>query len=139
VTASYGTGASFQQQCPAFPPGPPGYIPWDTSRNGPIPAEIVAHAKTLADDMSKPLGYSDTVYSGGVPIIVRVDAHTWTTDASGNAVEGCFHGADVWVPSGGASPASSGSSSSTGNTLLTASLLVGLVATGLGLLDRLTR
>src|SRR5580692_6632113 len=95
---SYGTGASYQAQCPAFPPPPAGYVPWDVDVNGAIPADLVAHAKTLAFDMTKPLGYSDTVYSGGVPIIVRVDAHTWSTDASGQVIAGCFHGADLFVP-----------------------------------------
>lgn len=136
----YGSGASFQSQCPAFPPAPPGYDVWNEEENGPVPADVVAHAKSLAGDMTLPLGYSDTVYSGGVPLIVRVDPHTWTTDAQGNVVPGCYHGATVYVPLPGqpAQP-SSGSSSPGPGTLFTLSLILGTVVSGLSLYEWLHR
>jgi len=139
VATQYGSGASFQAQCPAFPPAPNGYVAWDTNVNGPIPSDVQAHAKTLANDMSKPLGYSDTIYSSGVPIVVRVDAHTWTTDASGNVVEGCFHGADVFVPVPGSSPATPASSSSPSASLFSLALVLGAIASSLAIVDHVRR
>jgi hypothetical protein len=121
-TVQYGTGASFQAQCPAFPPPPTGYTSWLVERDGPIPADIQAHATLLANDTTKPLGYTDTVYSGGVPLLLRVDAHTWTTDASGNAVAGCLHGCDVWIPSAAMQATASNSGT---NRLLTLSIILG--------------
>ncbi|SRR5579883_2612092 len=140
MTVQYGSGASFQSQCPAFPPPPPGYDVWNEEENGPVPAAVVAHAKSLAGDMSLPLGYSDTVYSGGVALIVRVDPHTWTTDAQGNVVPGCYHGATVYVPQPGqpATP-SSGSSSPGPGTLFTLSLALGTVVSALTLYEWLNR
>lgn len=136
----YGSGASFQSQCPAFPPAPPGYDVWNEETNGPVPAAVVSHAKSLAGDMTLPLGYADTVYSGGVPLIVRVDPHTWTTDAQGNVVPGCYHGATVYVPLVAPSPPTpSSSSSSSAGALFTVSLLLGTVVSGLSLYEWLHR
>jgi len=85
--------------------------------------------------MTKPLGYSETIYSGGVPIIVRVDAHTWTTDAGGNVIAACTHGADIWVPAiGVATPAPATSSQqSTSNTLLVVSIGLGAIVSALSI------
>lgn len=133
TTVLYGQGASYQALCPAFPPAPAGYVAWDTSVNGAIPANVLEHAQALANDATKPLGYTDTVYSGGVPLLVRVDAHTWTTDAQGNVVAGCFHGADVFVPVVQA-PASASSTPTMGGLFLL-SVGLGIVVSGISIYE----
>ena len=130
----YGIGDTYQAQCPGFPPAPVGYTSWNTAVNGSIPAPVQALATALANDMTKPLGYTQTIFSGGVPLIVRVDAHTWTTNTSGAEVGGCLHGADVFVPIIGAQPVAP-SSSSTSNTLLAVSILLGGVVSALSIVE----
>jgi hypothetical protein len=134
-TPQYGAGDSFQATCPAFLPAPPGYTSWSAGTNGPIPADVQAAAVALSKDMTKPLGYTQTMYSGGVPLILRVDAHTWTTDASGAVVAGCYHAVDVWIPIMGAAPIAAPSSSSTSNTLLAVSILLGGVVSALSIVE----
>jgi hypothetical protein len=138
---TYGTGASLQGTCPAFPPPPDGYAAWNTNVNGSVPANVVARAKALANDMSKALGYTETIYSGGVPLLLRVDAHTWSTDASGNPIAGCFHGVDVWVPTPGSTPpaVSTSSSSSPNSTLWALSLGLGVIVSGVTIFEYLRR
>jgi hypothetical protein len=132
----YGIGDSFQSSCPAFLPAPPGYTAWSAGTNGPIPADVQAAAVTLSKDMTKPLGYTQTIYSGGVPLILRVDAHTWTTDATtGAVVAGCYHAVDVWIPILGASQVAPPPSSSTNNTLLTISILLGGVVSAFSIYE----
>ena len=134
--AQYGTGTSFQSACPPFPPGPTGYVAWSIPVNGPIPANIQARATALANDLTKPLGYSETIYSGGVPIIVRVDAHSWTTDATGNVVAACTHGADVWVPAIGVTiPAPVPAQASSSNKFLAISIGIGAIASALSIYE----
>lgn len=137
ATSPWGSGSQAQALCPAFLPAPPGYVAWDTSVNGPIPANIQQQATALANDLTKPLGYTSTVYVSGIPVLVRVDAHTWTTDASGNEVSGCYHGADVWIPAVNVTPPSP--SNSTTNTLLVASLGLGAAVSALTIYDFLRR
>ena len=138
MTVQYGTGPSFQSQCPVFPPPPAGYTAWDVDLNGPVPPEVQAHAVALSNDMTKPLGYTDTVYSGGVPLLVRVDAHPWTTDKSGNIVLGCFHGAEIWIPTSVAQ-ATVQPPTQTGGGLLVASLVLGTIVSGLTIYDFVKR
>ncbi len=142
----YGSGSTYQSQCPAFPAAPAGYVAWATSINGAIPADVQARATTIANDMTKSLGYTETIYSGGVPLLLRVDAHTWTTDAQGNVVAGCDHGVDVFVPSPTAivppstqPPSTSSSGSSLTNTLLVASIGLGAIVSALSIYEFLRR
>jgi hypothetical protein len=126
---SYGQGASYQGSCPTFPPPPPGYSTWNVDVNGQVPADVVARAKVLASDMTKPLGYTETIYSGGVSLILRVDPHTWTTDAKGNYVAGCFHGVSVYIPMPETASSSSGGSILPSNDTITTLFMLSL---GLG-------
>lgn len=139
-SVNYGTGESYQASCPGFPPPPAGYVAWSENVNGAVPANVVARAKALSNDMTKSLGYTETIYSGGVPLLLRVDAHTWTTDASGNAVAGCFHGVDVWVPSpnGAQSPTPSQGFSTSGK-LFALSLGLGVIVSALSIYEFVRR
>ena len=130
---TYGTGTPLQNACPPFPPAPLGYVAWDTNVNGAIPAAVQAAATALANDLTKPLGYTQTVYSGGVPLLVRVDAHTWTSDTAGNPVGGCFHGADVFVPT--PTVITSQPSGENSNGLIIASIALGAVVSVLTIWD----
>lgn len=136
----YGTGVNYQASCPAFPAAPPGYTAWATPVNGVIPPDIQARATTLANDMTKALGYTEMVYSGGVPLILRVDPHTWTTNASGEVIAGCLHGVGVYVPSAAtivppATPPTTSSGSGTTNTLLVASIGLGAIVSALSIYE----
>ena len=84
---------------------------WNTSINGPVPPDVQQQASALAADMTKALGTTATIYSSGIPVIVRVDPHPFSYDAAGNVVPGCYHGATVYLPAVGLGvtpPASSG-------------------------------
>lgn len=133
----YGTGASYQASCPPFPAPPAGYNAWSAYTNGPIPSDIQAKATALSNDMTKPLGYTETVYAGGVPLLLRVDPHTWTTDAQGNAVAGCLHGVGVYVPSPSSLPPAGATQSgqTTSNTLLVISIGLGAVVSALSIIE----
>lgn len=137
--AQYGTGASFQSACPPFPAAPTGYVAWNVNVNGAIPSDVQARATALANDLTKPLGYSETIYSGGVPLILRVDAHSWTTDASGNVIAACTHGADVWIPSFGTTTPVPASSSSQSNAFFIFSIGLGAVVSVLSIYEYFNR
>lgn len=138
TTSPWGSGAQYQANCPAFLPAPPGHVAWDTNVNGPIPANVQQQATALANDLTKPLGYTSTVYVSGIPVLVRVDAHTWTTDSTGTTVAGCYHGADVWLPAVNVAAPSS-SNAATTNTLLLLSLGLGAAVSALTIWDFLRR
>lgn len=129
----YGTGTSYQAACPAFPPAPAGYGFWNSNINGSIPSAVQARAITLSNDMTKPLGYTETIYSGGVPLLLRVDAHTWTTDSTGAEVGGCYHGCEVLIPTAGVSPPASGQGTS--NTLFALSIGLGAIVSVLSIYE----
>jgi len=78
---TFGQGTTLQSACPAFPSAPEGYVVWNTNVNGAVPADVQARAVALTKDPAKTLGYTETIYSGGVPLLLRVDPHTWSTDA----------------------------------------------------------
>ncbi len=131
----YGQGQQFQNTCPPFPPAPPGYVVWNTTVNGPVPADVQQQANALAKDMTQQLGTQVTVYSSGVPVIVRVDPHPFTYDSQGNIVPGCYHGATVYAPIlGGVTPPAPGSSS-VGGTLFTLSLVLGVAVSAISLIE----
>jgi len=134
-TPSFGAGTQYQAACPPFPPAPAGYVAWNTGVNGAVPAEVVAAATALANDMTKPLGFTQTVYSGGVPLLLRVDPHTWTLDAQGNASPGCYHGVDVWIPAPTTAPPATAAAQSTSNTLLVISIALGGVVSALSIIE----
>jgi len=132
----FGQGQSYAANCPPFPAPPAGYRVWNTQTDGPVPTAAVQDAQALAGNMQLPLGYADTIYVNGIPLIVRVDPHPWTTDAEGNVIPGCYHGATVYTPTSpgqGVVPPSSGGGTS---ALLTASILLGATASGIALIDR---
>jgi hypothetical protein len=134
----FGQGPQFAANCPPFPPPPTGYRVWNEQIDGPVPPAAVQDAQALAYNMQLPLGYADTIYVNGIPLIVRVDPHTWTTDAQGNVIAGCYHGATVYTPTApgqGVTPpnASGGGGSS---ALITASILLGATASAIALIDR---
>jgi hypothetical protein len=131
----YGSGTSYQGSCPSFPAAPAGYVPWSVNLNGAIPAAVQARANALASDMTKALGYTETMYSGGVPLILRVDAHTWTTDSSGQVNPGCYHGVDVWVPAIGAAAPAPATQASTSNRFLAISIGIGAIASVLSIYE----
>lgn len=133
----YGQGESFAANCPPFPAPPVGYRVWNTQIDGPVPPSAVQDAQSLANNMQLPLGYADTIYVSGVPLIVRVDPHPWTTDAQGNVIPGCYHGATVYTPTSPGQGVTPPSSSSSGSTLLTISVLLGGAVSAFALLDRL--
>jgi len=84
--------------CPPTPPPPDGYRVWDEKIDGTPPSAAVALATQLAFHSNQPYGFMETVCVGGEPLIVRVDPHTWSHDAQGNLITGCFHGATVYRP-----------------------------------------
>ena len=132
----FGSGDSYQSACPPFPPPPAGYAAWNASVNGAVPANVQAAASALANDMSKPLGFTSTVYSGGVAILLRVEPHTWTTNAAGDVVAGCFHGCGAYLPQPGTSPTSPPAQAGmTGTGLLVASIGLGAVVSVLTIWD----
>jgi len=139
----YGAGQNYQAGCPAFPAAPAGYVAWSTAVNGAVPTNVQQRASQLANDMTKPLGYTETIYSGGVPLLLRVDPHTWSSDSSGNSIAGCFHGVDVWVPSATpttpATPASESSFGGTAATLFALSLGLGAVVSAISIYEWLHR
>jgi hypothetical protein len=133
----YGQGEQYAANCPPFPAPPTGYRVWNTQIDGPVPQSAVQDAQSLASNMQLPLGYADTIYVNGVPLIVRVDPHPWTTDAQGNVVPGCYHGATVYTPTSPGQGVTPPSSSSGGTSaLFTASILLGATASVIALLDR---
>jgi hypothetical protein len=134
----YGQGQSFQNTCPPFPPPPDGYVVWNTTVNGPVPADVQQQASALAADMTKALGTTVTVYSSGVPVIVRVDPHPFSYDSAGNVVPGCYHGATVYVPAVGLG-VTPPAPSSTGGTLFTISLILGAAASAIAIIEHVRR
>lgn len=134
----YGQGQQFQNTCPPFPPPPDGYVVWNTSINGPVPPDVQQQASALAADMTKALGTTATIYSSGIPVIVRVDPHPFSYDAAGNVVPGCYHGATVYLPAVGLGvtpPTSSGA----GGTLFTISLILGAAASAIAIIEHVRR
>jgi hypothetical protein len=84
--------------CPPTPLPPAGYRVWDEKVDGMPPSVAVALANQLAFHSNQPYGFMETVCVNGEPLIVRVDPHTWSHDAQGNLITGCFHGATVYRP-----------------------------------------
>jgi len=70
---TFGQGTTLQSACPAFPSAPEGYVVWNTNVNGAVPADVQARAVALTKDPAKTLGYTETIYSGGVPSAYMVD------------------------------------------------------------------
>jgi len=122
----YGSGPAYAAQCPA-PVIPAGYRYWNPDIDGPVPAPLAARAQAVASDQTVPLGATESFPLPGVTVLIVCEPHAWSTDAAGNAVEGCFHGATVFLPTGAAPPAAptAPSSLSTAVGVLT---LVSLVA-----------
>ena len=136
---TFGQGTTLQSACPAFPSAPEGYVVWNTNVNGAVPADVQARAVALTKDPAKTLGYTETIYSGGVPLLLRVDPHTWSTDAQGGAIPGCFKGFDVWIPTPGASPPTLATSSGPNPGLWALSLGLGVIVSGFTIYEFIRR
>jgi hypothetical protein len=125
--AQFGAGPELAAQCQIVPT-PDGWQPW-TDANGPVPDALAQRAQAIAADSAIPLGTTESYPLPGVVTLIRVEPRTWSRDANGALVEGCFRVGGIFLPAG---IPPSGGDSSLGKTvgILTAvSLVVGTVAT----------
>lgn len=139
MAVAYGAGAGYAAKCPRGVI-PQGFRYWNEPEDGPIPSALVARANALADDLSIPLGATESYPLSGVAALLVVEPHTWTRDRQGNLIEGCFHACGAYVPTGEkpAPPvvAPMTGLSKTAAILTIASLSVGLAITGWELAQR---
>lgn len=123
--AQFGAGTELAAQCPRLEP-PHGWRAWGAG-DGPIPENVVQRALALSNDISVPLGTTESYPLPGVTALIRVEPHMWQA-STGN--QGCYHAAAVYLPHNAVAESSNADSLAKTIALLTAaSLFVGIVAT----------
>jgi hypothetical protein len=130
--AQFGAGPQLAAQCP-IAPTPDGWRAW-TDAEGPIPDALAQRAKAIVDDLSLPLGTTESYPLPGVTTLIRIEPRVWSRDEQGALVQGCFRGVGIYLPSGaaegaGIAPPSSSGLDRTIGVLTAVSLVVGTVAT----------
>jgi len=123
--AQYGAGTELAAQCPRLEP-PNGWRAWSAG-DGPIPEAVAQRALALSNDISVPLGTTESYPLPGVTALIRVEPHMWQA-STGN--QGCYHAAAVYLPQ--SALAASSNADSLGKTiavLTAASLFIGIVVT----------
>lgn len=128
--AQFGAGSELAAQCPRVS-SPDGWRPW-VDADGPIPDTLAHRAQTMSDDISVPLGTTESYPLPGVTTLVRVEPHTWARNAQGALVQGCFRSVGIYLPYDAPSlipPTSNESLSKTIGVLTVVSLAVGTAAT----------
>lgn len=126
--AQFGAGSELAAQCPRAP-SPDGWKPW-TDAEGPIPDALAHRAEAMAGDASVPLGATESYPLPGVTTLIRVEPRTWSRDAQGALVQGCFRAGGVYLPLDAVVAPSGGDSlSKTISVLTVVSLAVGTAAT----------
>jgi hypothetical protein len=101
--------------------------------DGPIPDALAKRSRALVDDLTVPLGVTESFPLPGVTTLIRIEPHLWQRDANGNLVQGCFRAAGIYLPSdapsadGITAPESSTNKLISGLTVV--SLAAGIVAT----------
>lgn len=101
--------------------------------DGPIPEALAQRARAIADDPAAPLGTTEGYPLPGVMTLIRVEPHTWSRDAQGNLVSGCFRASGIYLPANAVavavSPPSSDKLSKAVGVFTVVSLVIGTAAT----------
>lgn len=130
--AQFGAGTELAAQCPTAPI-PDGWRNWSDA-DGPVPDALAKRAQAIANDLTAPLGVTESYPLPGVVTLIRVEPRVWGRDAQGNLVQGCFRTGGIFLPSGAPAASSivapsTGSVDKTVGVLTAISLAVGTVAT----------
>jgi len=126
--AQFGAGPEFAAQCPSAPT-PDGWRAWLDS-DGPIPDALAKRAQALVDDQSIPLGSTESFPLPGVTTLLRLEPRTWSRNAQGALVQGCFRSIGIYLP-GGAPAVAASSGPSTLDKVVGVLTAISLVA-GIG-------
>lgn len=92
----FGAGPKLAAQCPPRVPVPDGWRAW-TDADGPVPDDLLTRSKALIDDLSVPLGTTESYPLPGVTTLVRVEPSLWGR-ANGTLVQGCFRATGLYLP-----------------------------------------